>query len=131
MALSLVVRLVMQSRAAVRKRTAVAEPSQLPAAPGSEAEEPQSPAEAKKKGWETWTMRGHKVVPTTTEGRLALLASLLVPVPFVAGVAMFAAPVLLVLAWRKGDRGLLLVLPVLAMLFMIFFVVAEFTIGHE
>jgi len=44
---------------------------------------------------------------------------------------MLAAPVLLVLAWRKGDRGLLLALPVLVALFLVFFVTAEIFIGHD
>ena len=91
------------------------------ARPGSEGD----------RSWETWSVRGHPVVPTTTEGRVACLVSLLVPVPFIAGPAMLAAPVLLVLAWRKGDRGILLLLPVLVLLFLVFFLVAEFTIGHE
>jgi len=82
------------------------------------------------KWWDTWTIRGHKVVPTTVEGRVALLCSVLFVVPFLWG-GMIAAPVLLVLAWRKGDRGLLLLLPVLVAIFLVFFVVAEFTIGHE
>jgi hypothetical protein len=78
-----------------------------------------------------WTVRGHPVVPTTTEGRWALLTALLGLIPFVGGPALFAAPVLLVLAVRKGDRGLLLVLPLLAGLFLVVFVLAEFTIGHD
>jgi thiosulfate reductase cytochrome b subunit len=77
------------------------------------------------------TTTGHPVVPTTPEGRWAVAASLAVWVPFVGGVAMFAAPVLLVLALRRGDRAWLLVLPVLSTLFLVLFVVAEFAIDHD
>jgi hypothetical protein len=70
-----------------------------------------------------WTLRGHSVLPTTLEGRLAVLLAVLWPVPLL-GVALFGAPIFLVLAARKGDRGLLLVLPLLAsILLSMFFVI--------
>jgi hypothetical protein len=64
-----------------------------------------------------WTLRGYSVLPTTREGRIAVLCAVLSPVPFVA----FGAPIFLFVAVRNGDRSLLLVLPlvvsiVLAML---------------
>ena len=82
-------------------------------------------------GISTWTVWGRSVAPTTTEGRFAVAASLLGWVPFFAGPALFATPVLLILAWRRGDRAWSLLLPVLATLFLVAFVVAEFTIGHD
>lgn len=78
-----------------------------------------------------WTFRGRPVMPTTTEGRLALLMALMVAIPFIAGMAMLATPIMLFLAFRRGDRGLLLFVPLLAVLFLVVFVVAEFTIGHD
>jgi hypothetical protein len=54
-----------------------------------------------------WTLGGHPVLPTTREGRIAVLCAALV-------VAAFVAPVFLFLAIRKGDRGLLLALPLVA-----------------
>ncbi len=59
-----------------------------------------------------WTLWGRSVLPTTVEGRVAVLCAVLFPVPFL-GVAMFGALIFLVLGVRKGDRGLLLVLPLL------------------
>ena len=47
---------------------------------------------------------------------------MLVPVPFL-GAAMFGALIFLVLAVRKGDRALLLVLPVLASIIVAMFAV--------
>lgn len=79
----------------------------------------------------TWTVRGRLVAPTTTEGRFAVAASLLGWVPFFAGPALFATPILLVLAWRRGDRAWSLLVPLLATLFLVVFVAAEFTIGHD
>jgi len=69
-----------------------------------------------------WTLRGHSVLPTTLEGRVAVLCAVLVPVPFL-GAAMFGALIFLVLAVRKGDRALLLVLPVLASIIVAMFAV--------
>ena len=69
-----------------------------------------------------WTLRGHSVLPTTLEGRVTVLCAVLVPVPFL-GVAMFGALIFLVLAVRKGDRGLLLVLPLLASIVVAMFAV--------
>ena len=46
----------------------------------------------------------------------------MVPVPFL-GVAMFGALIFLVLAVRKGDRGLFLVLPLLASIVVAMFAV--------
>jgi hypothetical protein len=54
-----------------------------------------------------WTVCGHSVLPTTRAGRIAVLCAVLSPIPFV----MFGAPIGLFLAIRKGDRSLLLVLP--------------------
>ena len=59
-----------------------------------------------------WTVRGRSVLPTTVEGRVAVLCAVLLFVPFTSG-AMFGAPIFLFLGARKGDRGLLLVLPLL------------------
>ncbi len=59
-----------------------------------------------------WTLRGRSVLPTTVAGGVAVLCAVLVFIPFTSG-AMFGAPIFLFLAVRKGDRGLLLVLPVL------------------
>jgi hypothetical protein len=67
-----------------------------------------------------WTLRGHSVLPTTLEGRVAVLCAVLLPV---FGVAMFGALIFLVLAVRKGDRGLLLVLPLLASIIVAMFAV--------
>lgn len=86
--------------------------------------------EAPPSGWRSWTVGGRFVVPTTTQGRVALILAVVSLVPF-GWLGILAVPVLLVLAWRKGDRGLLLILPLLVTLLLIFIVVAEFTIGHE
>ncbi len=59
-----------------------------------------------------WTLWGRSVLPTTVEGRVAVLCAMLVFFPFTTGT-MFGAPIFLFLAVRKGDRGLLLVLPLL------------------
>lgn len=59
-----------------------------------------------------WTVRGRSVLPTTSEGRVAVLCSVLVFIPFTSG-AMFGAPIFLFLGVRKGDRSLLLMLPLL------------------
>ena len=59
-----------------------------------------------------WIVRGRSVLPTTVEGRVAVLCSLLIVVPFATGT-MFGAPIFLFLAARKGDRSLALVLPLL------------------
>jgi hypothetical protein len=59
-----------------------------------------------------WTLRGRSVLPTTVEGRIAVLCAVLLFVPFISG-AMFGAPIFLFLGVRKGDRSLLLVLPLL------------------
>lgn len=78
-----------------------------------------------------WTVGGRPLVPTTIEGRLALIAALLSPVPIIGWSGLFGAPIFLFLALRRGDRGLLLVLPLLVGLFFVVFVVAEFTVGHD
>jgi hypothetical protein len=57
-----------------------------------------------------WTFRGRSVLPTTREGRIAVLCVVLSPIPLV----VFGAPIALFLAVRKGDRSLLLVLPLAA-----------------
>jgi hypothetical protein len=59
-----------------------------------------------------WTLRGRSVLPTTVEGRVAALCSVFVFNPFTTGT-MFGAPMFLFLAVRKGDRSLLLPLPLL------------------
>jgi hypothetical protein len=86
---------------------------------------------AREGGIWAWSVRGRSVAPTTTEGRFAVVASLLGWVPFFAGPALFATPVLLILAWRRGDRAWSLLLPALATLFLVAFVAAEFLIGHD
>jgi hypothetical protein len=63
-------------------------------------------------------LRGRSVLPTTLEGRVAVLCSVLVVVPFTSG-AMFGAPIFLFLGVRKGDRGLLLVLPLFGSIIVI------------
>ena len=65
-----------------------------------------------------WTLRGRSVLPTTVEGRIAVLCAVLLFVPFTSG-AMFGAPIFLFLGVRKGDRSLLLVLPLLVSLIVI------------
>lgn len=60
-----------------------------------------------------WTLRGRRVLPTTVAGRVAVLCTVLVFVPFTTGT-VFGAPIFLFLAARKGDRSLLLVLPLIA-----------------
>lgn len=65
-----------------------------------------------------WTLRGHSVLPTTVEGRVAVLCSVLVFVPIMSGT-VFGAPIFLFLGARKGDRGLLLVLPLIASIIVI------------
>lgn len=94
-------------------------------APGAETPPPTEP---EARGVTSWKLGRHFIVPTTAEGRLAIGAAVL---GVIVGPALFAAPVLLVLAWRKGDRGLLLVLPLLTTVSLVLFVVAEFTIGHD
>ena len=59
-----------------------------------------------------WTLWGRSVLPTTVEGRVAVFCAVLTFFPFTSGT-MFGAPIFLFLAVRKGDRGLLLVLPLL------------------
>ena len=65
-----------------------------------------------------WTWRGHSVLPTTVEGRVAVLCTALVVVPFMSGT-VFGAPIFLFLGARKRDRSLLLVLPLLASIIVI------------
>jgi hypothetical protein len=65
-----------------------------------------------------WTVRGHSVLPITVEGRIAVLCAVLLFVPFTSG-AMFGAPIFLFLGVRKGDRSLLLVLPLLVSLIVL------------
>jgi hypothetical protein len=74
---------------------------------------PARPAEASR-----WTLRGRSVLPTTVEGLVAVLCTVLVFIPFTSGT-MFGAPIFLFLAARKGDRGLLLVLPLIASIIVI------------
>ncbi len=62
-----------------------------------------------------WTLRGRSVLPTTVEGRIAVLCAVLTFVPYATGT-MFGAPIFLFLAVRKGDRSLALVLPLLVSL---------------
>lgn len=64
------------------------------------------------------TLMGRSVLPTTVEGRIAVLCAVLLFVPFTSG-AMFGAPIFLFLGARKGDRGLLLVLPLLVSILVI------------
>jgi hypothetical protein len=59
-----------------------------------------------------WTLWGRSVLPTTVEGRVAVLCAVLFSFPTMSGT-MFGAPIFLFLGARKGDRGLLLVLPLL------------------
>jgi len=59
-----------------------------------------------------WTLRGRSVLPTTVEGRVAVLCAVLTFVPYTTGT-MFGAPIFLFLAVRKGDRSLALALPLL------------------
>jgi len=59
-----------------------------------------------------WTLRDRSVLPTTVEGRVAVLCSVFTFTLFTTGT-MFGAPIFLFLAVRKGDRSLLLVLPLL------------------
>ncbi|MCP3933854.1 MAG: hypothetical protein GY708_00625 [Actinomycetia bacterium] len=59
-----------------------------------------------------WTLWSHSVLPTTVEGRVAVFCAVLTFFPFTTGT-MFGAPIFLFLAVRKGDRSLLLVLPLL------------------
>ena len=63
-------------------------------------------------------MRGRSVLPTTLEGRIAVLCAVFLFVPFTSGT-MFGAPIFLFLGVRKGDRGLLLVLPLLVSIIVI------------
>ncbi len=65
-----------------------------------------------------WTLRGRSVLPTTVEGRVAVLCAVLLFVPFTSG-AMFGAPIFLFLGVRKGDRSVLLVLPLLVSIIVI------------
>ncbi len=59
-----------------------------------------------------WTLWGHSVLPTTVQGRVAVLCAVLTFFPDTSGT-MFGAPIFSFLAVRKGDRSLLLVLPLL------------------
>ena len=59
-----------------------------------------------------WTLWGRSVLPTTVAGGVAVLCSVFVFNPVTTGT-MFGAPIFLFLAARKGDRSLLLVLPLL------------------
>ena len=59
-----------------------------------------------------WTLWGRSVLPTTVEGRVAVLCAVLFSFPTMSGT-MFGAPIYLFLGARKGDRGLLLMLPLL------------------
>ena len=77
-----------------------------------------------------WRFRGRPVVPTTIEGRLALLCAVTGVIPFLWG-ALLGAPIFLFLAIRRGDRSLLLVVPLLVTILLVYMVVAEFTIGHD
>ena len=65
-----------------------------------------------------WTVRGRSVLPTTLEGGVAVLCTVFVFIPFTSGT-VFGAPIFLFLGVRKGDRGLLLVLPLVASIVVI------------
>ncbi len=65
-----------------------------------------------------WTLRGRPVLPTTAEGGVALLCTLFVFIPFTTGTVL-GAPIFLFLGVRKGDRGLSLVLPLIASILVI------------
>ena len=65
-----------------------------------------------------WTLRGRPVLPTTVEGHVAVLCTALVFIPYTTGT-VFGAPIFLFLGARKGDRSLLLVLPLLASIIVI------------
>jgi len=78
-----------------------------------------------------WSFRGRPVVPTTIEGRIALIASLIAWIPFVGWGAILGAPIFLFLAIRRGDRSLLLLAPLLVTLLLVYMLVAEFTVGHD
>jgi hypothetical protein len=65
-----------------------------------------------------WTLRGRSVLPATVEGRVAVLCAVFLFVPFTSGT-MFGAPIFLFLGVRKGDRSLLLVLPLLVSMIVI------------
>ena len=62
--------------------------------------------------------------------RQDLLLNILGFVPFL-WLAGLGAPIFAYLAFRRGDRGLWLVVPVLVLVFWGAFVVAEITIGHD
>ena len=65
-----------------------------------------------------WTLWGHSVLPTTVEGRIAAIFGVLWLGPVILG-----APIFLVLALRKGDRSLLLLLPLLASMVIVMFAI--------
>ena len=61
--------------------------------------------------------RSFRVGGATGEGRVAVLCAVFALVPFgLTSGTMFGAPAFLFLGVRKGDRGLLLVLPLLVSL---------------
>ncbi len=64
------------------------------------------------------TLLGRSVLPSTVEGRVAVLCAVLFFFPYTTGT-MFGAPIFLFLGVRKGDRGLLLVLPLLVSMIVI------------
>ena len=65
-----------------------------------------------------WTLRGRSVLPTTVEGLVAVLCTVFVFIPFTS-MTVLGAPIFLFLGARKGDRGLLLVLPLIASIIVI------------
>ncbi len=69
-----------------------------------------------------WTLRGRSILPTTTEGRVAVLCAVLLAVPYL-GMAIVGALIFLVLGLRKGDRGLLLVLPLFVSIMLPMFII--------
>ncbi len=78
-----------------------------------------------------WAFRGRPFVPTTIEGRLALLMALVSAIPVIGYPAILGAPIMLFLALRRGDRSLLLFVPIGVTILLILLVVAEFTVGHD
>jgi len=76
-----------------------------------------------------WTLWGHAVLPSTIPGRIAVLVTVFLAIPFfggdLAGLAIFVALIFVVVAVGKGDRGLSLVLPLIPLVILVMYAAAN------
>ncbi|NNE94564.1 MAG: hypothetical protein HKN24_00865 [Acidimicrobiales bacterium] len=75
-----------------------------------------------------WTLGGRSVLPSTVEGRIAVFCTVLAVIPVSEAwimILFFGVLIFLVLAVRKGDRGLLLLLPLVPAIILVMVMLAN------